>query len=185
MAVAVVGSAAAVLQDDGDFMMLIRLVRHLLMSARYVRRRFPKHVRQAIEQAVIASERRHSGELRVVIEGALDPIAILRGQGPRGRALEVFAQQRVWDTERNNGVLLYLLLADRAVEIVADRAIDRLVGEANWSAICRTIERAFGAADYQAGLLSGIETITEHLVRHDAGIGDPAGNELSDQPIFL
>lgn len=165
--------------------MLKRLIKHLSMSRQRVHRRFPTHARKMIEQTIKASERLHSGELRVVIEAALDPIAILRAQSARGRALELFAQLGIWDCERNNGVLIYVLVADQAVEIVADRGIDRHVGEAGWGAICRAIERAFAASDYQAGLLTGIEAVTQHLIKQDAELGESAVNELSDSPLFL
>src|SRR5687767_441551 len=105
-----------------------------------VRRAFPAHDLQAIEKAIAKSEKRHGGEIRFAVEAALDVPALLRGQSAHGRALEVFSELRVWDTEANNGVLIYLLLADRDVEIVADRGVNRRVGPQGWEAACREME---------------------------------------------
>jgi uncharacterized membrane protein len=121
---------------------------------------------QSIEAAIGASETRHSGEIRFAVESALDAPALLRGQSARGRALEVFSALRVWDTEANSGVLVYLLLADRDVEIVADRGIHGRVGAAAWEAICREMEARFAAGRYAEGVLTGIARIDEHLARH-------------------
>ncbi len=154
------------------------------MTQGRVRRIFPRAAVQAIETAIQASERAHVGEIRFVVEGALDGVPLLRGQTPRERAIEVFSQLRVWDTEYNNGVLIYLLLADRDVEIVADRGISAKVPQVEWDEICRTMEAAFQAANYQAGVISGIEAVSRHLMNtfpaHDAG-----RNELADRPLLL
>ena len=102
-----------------------------------VSRAFPRKTLIAIEQTVKASETAHAGEIRFVVEGALHSTPLLDGQSARERALEVFSQLRIWDTEHNNGVLIYLLLADRDVEIVADRGIHSKLGTREWETICR------------------------------------------------
>src|SRR5213076_1527978 len=114
-----------------------RIGRHLLEYRWRVRRIFPPQVLSAIEQAIRAGETTHSGQVRFVVEGALDGRPLFKNQPARERALDIFSQLRIWDTEHNNGVLIYLLLADRNVEIVADRGIDARVGKAGWENICR------------------------------------------------
>lgn len=111
-------------------------------------------------------------------------MALLYGRRVRERAVEVFSQLRVWDTERNNGVLIYLLLADRRVEIVADRGINRDVGPQGWDKICRAMERAFKKEDFELGVVSGIHAIAEHLVRHYPATSANV-NELPDKPVML
>src|ERR1700682_4102558 len=112
-----------------------RIGRHLLEHRWRVRRIFPPRVLAAIEQAIKAGEATHSGQGRFVVEGALGGKALFRDQSARERALDIFSQLRIWDTANNNGVLIYLLLADRKVEIVADRGIDARVGAAGWGEI--------------------------------------------------
>jgi uncharacterized membrane protein len=139
---------------------------------------------QDIEAAIKASEAEHSGEVRFAVETALDPVALIRGQSPRTRAIELFSNLRVWDTEHNCGLLIYVLLADRAVEIVADRGIHAKVGEAEWMRICQQIEEAFRQKDFRGGAVAGIQSVTQHLKTHfPANIGDQ--NELSDRPMVL
>ena len=119
-----------------------------------------------------------------MVEGALDVEPLFRGQPARERAIDVFSQLRIWDTEHNNGVLIYLLLADRDVEIVADRGIDAKVGPQEWERICRKMEAAFRQADYEGGVVSGIQEVTRHLAEHFPAIGDDR-NELPDKPVVL
>src|SRR5207249_7140295 len=120
-----------------------RLLRHVITDHLSVRRAFPHAALARIEQAIAAGERTHRGQVCFAVEGALPPLRVLRTIGPRERALEVFGLLRVWDTEENAGVLIYLLLADRDVEIIADRGIDRRVASSEWVAICRRMEAAF------------------------------------------
>lgn len=161
-----------------------RLSKHLLASPWRVRRAFPPATMSAIESAIHAAEQGHDGEIRFAVEAALDPWALIRGQTPRERAIEVFSNLRVWDTEHNNGVLVYMLLADRAVEIVADRGILAHEAAASWSAICRQVEEACGRADYEAGVMTGIEAVAQLLRRHfPHGAAD--ANELPDKPVLL
>ena len=147
-----------------------RFARHLFMTDWHVSRTFPAHALRAIENAIKASEGAHTGEIRFVVEGALDSTALWHGQSARARAIDVFSQLRVWDTEHNNGLLIYVLLADRDVEIVADRGIHAKVGTPEWETICRAIESAFKASNYESwrGWLA-FKAATAHLVKHFPG----------------
>lgn len=161
-----------------------RIANHLLRTRRQVDRVFPQQTMVAIEQAIKASETAHLGEIRFAVEDALDGTPLFKGVSARQRAIDVFAQLRIWDTEDNNGVLIYLLLADRDVEIVADRGIHAKVGAQEWEKICRTMETAFKQANYEDGVVSGIQAVARHLIEHfpAAGAGQ---NELPDKPVVL
>ncbi len=161
-----------------------RLFRHLLLPPWVMRRAFSAAVMQRIENAVTQSERRHRGELRIAVEAALHPAALLRGQSPRARAREVFVQLGVWDTAENNGVLLYINWVDRNIEIVADRGISARVTQEQWEAICRDIERAFRAGQFEAGLMEGIRQTTALLAQHFPA-ADNNPDELSNRPALL
>lgn len=161
-----------------------RTIKHLLASHWRVRRAFPPSSLAAVAAAIGIAEQGHDGEIRFAVEGSLDPGALWRGQTPRERAIEVFSTLRVWDTRHNNGILIYVLLADRAVEIVADRGIHVHEAPETWQAICRQIEAAFGRGDYEAGAKAGIEAVARVLRRHFAR-ADVSGNELPDEPAVL
>lgn len=161
-----------------------RIAKHLLMTTWQVNRVFPSQTLITIEQAIKASETTHVGEIRFVVEGALDGMPLFKGQSARERAIEVFSQLRLWDTEHNNGLLLYLLLADRAVEIVADRGLHAKVGVQAWEKICRQMETTFQQANYEGGVISGVQAVTQHLVAHFPAYGD-GRNELPDRPVVL
>ena len=159
-----------------------RLLRHLFTPPWTARRSFPPAVLAEIEAAVSESERRHSGEIRFVVESALPLPALLRGVSPRAHALVVFAELGVWDTEANTGVLIHVCLADRNVEIVADRGIAARVGPEQWEAVCRGMEEHYRAGRFRAGSLDGIRAVSALLERHappHAGDRD----ELPNPPI--
>ena len=161
-----------------------RILGHLVMTHWQVNRAFPDRSLMAIEQAIKAGETAHVGEIRFVVEGALQSTPLFKGQSARERAIEVFSLLRVWDTEHNNGLLIYLLLADRAVEIVADRGIHSKVGSREWETICRSMETAFKQGNYEGGVVSGIQAVTQHLTQHfPASAADH--NELTDKPVVL
>ncbi|MDZ4140808.1 MAG: hypothetical protein HOP24_00765 [Sideroxydans sp.] len=161
-----------------------RIAKHLMMTHWQVNRIFPRQAMIAIEQAIKASEAEHIGEIQFAVEGALDGTLLFKGQSARERAIDMFSQLRVWDTEHNNGVLIYLLLADRDVEIVADRGIHAKVGSQEWEKICRKMETAFKQQNYKGGVVGGIQAVTQHLVEHFPASG--AGqNELPDKPVVL
>jgi uncharacterized membrane protein len=161
-----------------------RIMRHLSTGRAAVRRIFPQRTLNAIEHAIRETETRHDGQIRFAVEPALELVPLLTGQTAQQRAIEVFSSLRVWDTEHNNGVLIYLLLADRDVEIVADRGIHLRLGKGVWEAICRDMEAAFSKGDFEAGVLAGIHAVGEHLSRHFPSRSGKQ-NEMPDRPVLL
>src|SRR5262252_3598236 len=138
---------------------LRRFFRHLATDHGSVRRVFPDAALSRIEALIGEGERKHRGQVRFAVEPALPLARVLSGIAPRDRAIEVFGLLRIWDTEENCGVLVYLLLADRDVEIVADRGIHRRVGEEAWHAVCRKMEAAFRAGRFAEGVERGLAEI--------------------------
>ena len=161
-----------------------RIVKHLLTTRGQVKRAFSRSTLIAIEKVIKASEITHVGEIRFAVEGALDGRPLFKGQSARERAIDLFSQLHVWVTRHNNGLLIYLLLADRAVEIVADRGIDEKVSSQDWNKICQQMEMAFSQSNYESGVLSGVQAVTQHLVQHFPA-GGQIGNELPDKPVVL
>lgn len=161
-----------------------RIGKHLLLNRWRVRRAFPRQALANIEKAIKASEATHAGQIRFVVEGALDGAPLFKDQPARERAIDVFAQLRLWDTVNNNGILIYLLLADRDVEIVADRGISQKVQQAEWEKICRVMEAEFRAKNFEGGVLKGIAAATKLLAKHFPPSGGH-GNELPDGPVVL
>ena len=165
-----------------------RLIRHATATHWRTRMLFSSATLDAIEQAIARAELTHAGEIRFAIETALAPLHILNGVTPRARALDVFAHLRVWDTEHNNGVLIYVQVADRDVEIVADRGFEARVSPAEWEAVCRLMEEHYRAGRFQAGSIAGVDAIANLLARHfPQGQGRSAGsrNQLPDRPTLL
>ena len=161
-----------------------RIGRHLVEHRWRVRRIFTPKVLAAIEQAIKAGEATHSGQVRFVVEGALDGAPLFRDQPARERALDVFSQLRIWDTVHNNGVLIYLLLADRQVEIVADRGIDAKVGAAGWQKICVDMQADFKIGNFESGVIRGVAEVSRQMARYFPAHG--AGrNELPDAPVVI
>jgi uncharacterized membrane protein len=165
-------------------MNLQRVLRHLATTQWQVRRAFPQSVLKAIEAAIKSSEQAHAGQIRVAVEGALHSAALWRGLSARDRAIEVFSLLRVWDTQDNNGVLVYVLLADHAVEIVADRGIHTKVGEHEWRKICQGMETAFRQGRFESGAVAGINAIADWIAAHFPPGADMT-NELPDRPVVL
>ncbi|MDP2818876.1 MAG: TPM domain-containing protein [Polaromonas sp.] len=165
-------------------MKIERIVKHLFTTQAQVRRHFDRSSLTAIESAIKESETAHAGEIRFVVEDALDGLPLFQGQSARERAIDLFSQLRVWDTQDNTGVLIYLLLADRAVEIVADRGINEKVDSQEWRKICQQMETAFMQSNYGSGVVSGVHAVTQHLVQHFPSVGGN-GNELPDKPVVL
>ena len=169
-------------------MQLARLIRHVAAPHWRTRLRFPATTLDAIEQAVARAERTHAGEIRFAVETALAPLHILGELSARARALDVFARLRVWDTEHNNGVLVYVQLADRAVEIVADRGLRGVVTAAEWEAVCRLMETHFQAGRFAAGSIAGVDAVGTLLSRHFPSQDKSmicAENQLPDRPTLL
>jgi len=163
-----------------------RWFRHAFATRGSLLRAFPDSTLSAIESAVTETEQLHSGEVRFAIEAALDPSRVWRGQTPRQRALEVFAALGVWDTAANNGVLIYVLLADRDVEIVADRGFNGRVSLDEWQAICVQMDARFQAGDFESGAVECVRRVGEIVARHfPVQPGDRNPNELSNRPTLL
>lgn len=162
----------------------MRLLKHLLLPDWFVRRVFSAADLAAIGNAVAACEKLHRGELRFVVEGPLPLSVLWHGMPARARAVELFAQQRVWDTAENSGILIYVQLVDRKVDILADRGIAARVPQAEWDAICREMEKSFSDGQWRAGALRAVTRAGELLANHFPA-GDDNPNELPDQPLVL
>jgi uncharacterized membrane protein len=163
---------------------IARIMRHLIAEGS-ARRDFPVSALDAIQQAIAAGEQRHCGQVCFAAEGALPLRDLWRARTPRERAGEVFAQLRVWDTEHNSGVLIYVLLADRAIEIVADRGIAAKVAQSEWVDICKRMQTHFGAGEYARGAVEGVSAVSAILAQHFPADGRPRQNELPDRPVML
>lgn len=171
-------------------MKLTRIVKHLLSPQWLARRAFPARAMQAIETAVANAEQRHVGELRFVVEAGLPIDELLHDVSTRDRAVDVFSRLRVWDTEHNSGVLVYVQLIDRRVEIVADRGISAKVEQSSWDAICRHMESAFRDGAYLRGALDAVEKVGQILATNFPapsanGRNFNNENELPDRPLVL
>jgi len=161
-----------------------RVMRHLSSGGAAVRRAFPSRTLDAIERAIREAEAKHNGQIRFAVEAALELAPLFAGQTAQQRAMEVFSKLRVWDTEHNNGVLIYLLLADRDVEILADRGIHVRLGQETWEVICREMEAAFREGHFEAGVIAGIHAVGTHLAHHFPPRGGKS-NEIPDSPVIL
>ncbi len=161
-----------------------RLLRHFLFDQWSVRRAFPAAAMRAIRDKIGEQERRHGGELRFSVEASLPWSHLWRGQEARGRAVELFGQLGVWDTEHNSGVLIYLLLADKRVEIVADRGIHGKVGATAWETICGEMQGAFAAGRFEQGACFGVAAISDLLAQHFPPRGGRR-DELPNEPIVI
>ena len=161
-----------------------RFVRHLCTSHRAQRRAFTPQVTHAIAEAVRGVEQQRAVEIRFVAEASLEPLSLLRGQTPRERAIELFALLGVWDTAGNDGVLIYVLLADRAVEIVADRAIATTVPADTWAGICSSMQASFARRDYERGAVAAIWAVRKAISAFTP-TETPDRPRLPDEPLLL
>ncbi len=164
--------------------MLLRTIRHLAAPNWWLFKHLPKCALDHVEAAVAEAERGLGGELRVAVEASLGLGDLLAGKSARQRALEVFSLLRVWDTEDNNGVLLYVLLADRDVEIVADRGVARQISDEQWEPVCREMEALFQVGRQEEALLAGTTAIGDRL-RALAHPSEKQGNQLPNRPTLL
>lgn len=162
-----------------------RILKHLSVGQVTVNRKFPRATLNKIEQTITEIERTCAGQVRFAVEHALELSPLLAGQTARQRAIEVFSQLRVWDTEQNNGVLIYLLLADRDVEIVADRGVHAKLGQQVWESICQEMESAFRQGDFETGVIAGIRSVGAYLAQHYPAAMGKKVNELPDSPVVL
>jgi uncharacterized membrane protein len=163
-------------------MQLTRLFRHQWFDDRHLRRALGAEALHRLETRVAQSESRHSGEIRLCVEAGLPLSYLWRDLGARERAVMLFGKLRVWDTEHNNGVLIYLLLAERAIEVVADRGLMRHVDAAQWQALVERMRDAFRAGRIEEGLAQAVDAVGALLVQHfplAAGQANP--NELPDR----
>ena len=163
---------------------LKRFFRHLWMSPIILHRQFPAATLDAIGRAVAEGEKSHRGQVRFVLEAELTTWQLWAGVSVRQRAIDVFSLLRVWDTEANNGVLVYVLLADRKVEIVADRGIHRHAGDERWRAVCREIEHHYRKGDFLSGSVTGVQKISAELAFYFPATAEH-GNEQPDAPVVL
>jgi len=161
-----------------------RFLRHLVTDGWVARGAFPPRVMASIESAIEHEEARHDGEVRFAVEPALPFRALLAGMSAGERAMVVFTHLRVWDTEQNTGVLIYVLLADRGVEIVADRGIHARVGAAAWEAICGAMQREFAAGRFEEGAIVGVRAVSDLLAAHFPPRAQNP-NELPNRPVII
>lgn len=161
-----------------------RFLRHVFATRWGTRRRFAPSVLDAIEGAIREAESLHAGEIRFAVETALELAELSQDLAPRRRALQVFGQLGVWDTANNNGVLIYLLLADHVVEIIADRGIASRVPQSEWDAICREMQCHYAAGRFTEGSVAGVRGVGQLLSRHFPG-RHADEDELPNQPILL
>jgi uncharacterized membrane protein len=161
-----------------------RAWRHLTSSEGDAQRAFPETTLSAISEAITAGEQIHRGEVRLIVEKGLPLDEAWDGVSNRQRALALFADYGVWDTEDNCGVLIYINLAEHKVDIVADRGIDRKIDSATWQAICRTLTEGFRAGQFHDATLTAVGQVNELLRQHFPANGTRA-NELPDKPLML
>jgi uncharacterized membrane protein len=163
---------------------LTRLIRNLFTTTAAGRRAFPEPTLKAIQAAIADGETQHRAEVRLIVEPALAAGAVLNGHTSRQRARELFSLYRVWDTEENCGVLIYINLADHKVEIIADRGVDRAIGAPEWQAVCRTMTQGFARGAFHDSTIAGLVQLNQVLATHFPATGS-RHNQLSDRPIML
>ena len=163
---------------------LRRFLRHVWMSPIQLKRCFPSSALDQVEAAVSSGEKTHRGQVRFVVEAELSTSQLWAGLTSRQRAIDVFSMLRVWDTEENNGVLVYVMLADHKVEIIADRGIHRHVGDERWRAICREIEHHYRKRDFMGGSITAVQKISAELAFYFPSSGE-SKNEQPDRPVVL
>jgi len=184
-------SAAAAHREIGEmsrsfFGKLARIWRHRWIDRTDVHRALPPDLLERITGRVTASERRHSGEIRICVEAGLPNSYLWRDATPRERAVAMFGKLRVWDTEHNNGVLIYLLLVEHAIEVVADRGIARRVDDREWAAMTQRMSQAFRDGRFEDGLTLALSEVSALLVEHfPLAPDEPDSNELPNAPVVI
>jgi uncharacterized membrane protein len=161
-----------------------RLLKHLGTTKAAGQRAFPAPALKAIQAAIAKGETLHRAQVRLIVEPALNLDAVLRRISSRERARELFATYRIWDTEENCGVLVYINLADHKVEIVADRAVGRVLKAGDWQAVCKTMTQGFALGEFGGSTVAGLLQLNELLKAHFPADG-PSPNELSNRPLVL
>jgi uncharacterized membrane protein len=163
---------------------LLRILKHRWLDETDAHRALNDEAVNRLEARVATSEKRHSGEIRVCVEAGLPLSYLWRDATVRERAVMMFGKLRVWDTEANNGVLIYVLLAEHAIEIVADRGVARAVPQAHWDGIVAGMREAFRAGRFEEGINAAVDAVDAQLLQHfplRAGVPNP--NELPDRPV--
>ncbi|MDF2463546.1 MAG: hypothetical protein K0Q43_1781 [Ramlibacter sp.] len=164
---------------------LARVLRHRWLDESDTRKAIPPELMERLARRIAASEKRHTGEVRIYVEAGLPMSYLWRNSTPRERAVAIFGKLRVWDTEDNNGVLIYLLLAEHAIEIVADRGLARHVAPNEWQSIVTRLGAALHEGRFEDGLTQALEEVSALLVKHfPAGEGAANVNELPDEPVI-
>jgi uncharacterized membrane protein len=161
-----------------------RAIKHGCTSSAAGRRAFPEATLKAIQAAIAEGETRHRAEVRMIVEPALGVQAVLQGVSARERARELFSDYRIWDTEENCGVLVYVNLADHQVEIVADRGVGRVIAAKDWQAVCRTMTQGFAHGDFHDSVIAALNQLNALLQEHYPDDGSRR-NQLSDRPLVL
>lgn len=162
-------------------MSIMRMIRHRLAIDRAGKRLFNKDTMVRLQAAIAEGERSHRGEVRLIVESAMPTRKLWRGITERQRALDLFGSFRVWDTAERNGVLLYINLADRALEVVSDREASRLTRDQHWLLACQVAQEVFKRGDYEAGTLAAIETIHQALAMTFPVEGARAGAAIANR----
>ena len=163
-----------------------RMTRHFMASQRGTHKLFSPETMQRLQQVIADGEATHRGEVRLIVESALPLRKVRRGMTTRQRALDLFGTFRVWDTEENNGVLLYINVADQRLEIIADRAASRRIGDPHWQTVCGLARSSFKQGEFEQGLVQALESIHDALATaFPAERGTPRKNELPDAPTVI
>jgi uncharacterized membrane protein len=165
-----------------------RAWRHAKTTKVQGKKAFPSATLAAIQAIIADGENKHRAEVRLIVEPSLDLAAIISGMTSRERAGELFTDYRIWDTEENCGVLIYINLADHQVEIIADRGIARLIPNDHWQAVCKTMTDGFAQALYHDSALNGLTQLNAILKKYfpeGESAHSPQPNQLSNQPILL
>jgi uncharacterized membrane protein len=163
---------------------LSRAIKHLCTTAAAGRRAFPEDTLKAIQAAIAEGERRHRAEVRMIVEAALSVPSAWNGVSARERARELYSHYRIWDTEENCGVLVYVNLADHKVEIVADRGVGRVISARDWQAVCRTMTQGFAQGDFHNSVIAALNQLNALLQEHYPDDGSRR-NQLSDKPLVI
>ncbi|HSI54759.1 MAG TPA: TPM domain-containing protein [Ramlibacter sp.] len=172
-------------QDHKSQSLIARVLRHRWLDESDTRKAIPPDLLERLARRVAASERRHTGEVRIYAEAGLPLSYLWRRASPRERAIAMFGKLGVWDTEHNNGVLIYLLLAEHAIEIVADRGLSQRVAAGEWEAIVKRMGAALHEGRFEDGITQALEEVSALLVAHfPAGTGQANPNELPDEPVL-
>ena len=163
---------------------LKRAFRHLFTTSRAGKKAFPETTLQAIQEVITAGEKLHRAEVQLIVEPSLPLSEIWEGTSSRERAIELFSTHRIWDTEENSGILIYIDLADHQVEIVADRGIDHITTSDEWRSICQTMTSGFAQGNYHDSAIAALKLLNDILHDHLPDLeGQP--DQLPNRPIIL